>query len=388
MVVPGFARYHEMEFPREEGMTTDTRAGPNILVADDTVENLRLLSGILGECGYEVRPVTNGRQALQAAEREPPDLILLDINMPELDGFEVCARLKQQPELKDVPVIFLTALTDVADKVRAFGVGGIDYITKPFQVEEVTARVKTHLSLRRAGRDLAQSYERLRALEKLRDDLVHMVVHDMRSPLMVLMGHLELMQADVARLGAQSSEDLHSALRGARALNRMTNDLLDVSRLEEGKFPLSKARHDLVELLERIAGSVGVLDRARSIVVTASGAVAAECDGDVLGRVLLNLLSNAIKHTPAGCRIEASISVSDDRVRVEVADEGPGVPAEARAAIFQKFGAPKARVEQKYHSAGLGLAFCKLAVEAHGGSIGITPRNPRGSVFWFEIPRP
>src|SRR5690349_13442584 len=115
---------------------TDGRTAPNILVADDTVENLRLLSSILGDCGYEVRPVTNGRQALQAAEREPPDLILLDINMPELDGFEVCVRLKAQPLLKDVPVIFLTALTDVADKVRAFEVGGIDYVTKPFQVEE------------------------------------------------------------------------------------------------------------------------------------------------------------------------------------------------------------------------------------------------------------
>lgn len=365
---------------------SETRASPNILVADDTVENLRLLSSMLGQCGYEVRPVTNGRQALLAAEREPPDLILLDINMPELDGFAVCARLKQQDALKDVPVIFLTALTDVADKVRAFEVGGIDYVTKPFQVEEVTARVKTHLALRLAGRELAQSYERLRALEKLRDDLVHMVVHDMRSPLMVLMGHLELLQPDVARLGGQSGEDLDNAIRGARALNRMANDLLDVSRLEEGKFPLDSGRHDIVQIVERVAGAVGVLDRGRSIGVTASTAVSTECDGDVLGRVVQNLLSNAVKHTPPGGRIDASVTSWGDRVRVEVADDGPGVPAEARAAIFEKFGATKARVEQKYHSAGLGLAFCKLAVEAHGGSIGVTARSPRGSVFWFEIP--
>lgn len=362
-------------------------AVPNILIADDTVENLRLLSSMLGQCGYEVRSVTNGRQALQAAEREPPDLILLDINMPELDGFEVCTRLKQMESLKDVPVIFLTALTEVTDKVRAFEVGGIDYVTKPFQVEEVTARVKTHLALRRARQDLAASYEQLRALEKLRDDLVHMVVHDMRSPLMVLMGHLELLQADVTKLGAaQSVEDLENAIRGARALNRMANDLLDVSRLEEGKFPLTKGRHELVQMLERVASSMGVLDRARSISVTASAAVETDCDGDVLARVMQNLLSNAIKHTPAGGRIDASVTTWEGRVRVEVADEGPGVPPEARSAIFEKFGAPKARTQQQYHSAGLGLSFCKLAVEAHGGSIGITPRSPRGSVFWFEIP--
>lgn len=366
---------------------TDGRTAPNILVADDTVENLRLLSSILGDCGYEVRPVTNGRQALQAAEREPPDLILLDINMPELDGFEVCVRLKAQPLLKDVPVIFLTALTDVADKVRAFEVGGIDYVTKPFQVEEVTARVRTHLALRRASRELGESYERLRSLEKLRDDLVHMVVHDMRSPLMVLMGHLELLQADVARLGGGSlTEDLDNAVGGAKALNRMANDLLDVSRLEEGKFPLSKAPRDLVALTESIAGSVGVLDRARSIVVKASASVVAECDGEVLGRVLQNLLSNAIKHTPAGGRIETSVTAWGERVRVEVSDEGPGVPPDVRVTLFEKFGAPRSRADSQYHSAGLGLAFCKLAVEAHGGTIGITPRSPRGSVFWFEIP--
>jgi two-component system, sensor histidine kinase and response regulator len=377
-----------MDSHPEAGMTTSTRAVPNILVVDDTVENLRLLSSILGQCGYEVRPVTNGRQALQAAEREPPDLILLDINMPELDGFEVCTRLKQQASLKDVPVIFLSALTDVSDKVRAFEVGGIDYVTKPFQVEEVTARVKTHLALRRAGRDLEESYARLRTLEKLRDDLVHMVVHDMRSPLMVLTGHLELLQADIAKLGSrQATEDLDNAIRGARALNRMTNDLLDVSRLEEGKFPLEKAPHELVQILEAAAASVGVLDRARSISVTASAAVTLDCDGGVLARVMQNLLSNAIKHTPARGRIDVSITASGDCVRIEVADEGPGVPAQAQAAIFEKFGAPKARAEQKYHSAGLGLAFCKLAVEAHGGSIGISSRSPCGSVFWFEIPK-
>jgi two-component system, sensor histidine kinase and response regulator len=367
-------------------MTTETHPPPNILVADDTVENLRLLSSMLGQCGYEVRPVTNGRQALQAAEREPPDLILLDINMPELDGFEVCARLKAQTALRDVPVIFLTALADLADKVRAFDVGGIDYITKPFQVEEVRARVKTHLELRRASRELAQSFERLQRLEKLRDDLVHMVVHDMRSPLMVLMGHLELLQMDARTLGGQSSDDLANAVRGAKELNRMTNDLLDVSRLEEGKFPLSKKRSDLVALTEAVAGSVGILDRARSISVNASAAVAVECDAEVLGRVLQNLLSNAIKHTPAGGRIETSISARGNRVRVEVADEGAGVPPEARATLFEKFGAPRAHAEQKYHSVGLGLAFCKLAVEAHGGTIGVTPRSPHGSVFWFEVP--
>ena len=165
-----------------------------MLVVDDTIENLRLLSDLLGEHGYEVRAVTNGRQALQAAEHDPPDLILLDITMPEMDGYEVCRRLRAGRASRDVPVIFLTALTDTADKVLAFDAGGVDYVTKPFQFEEVLARVKTHVALRRAQSALAESYARLRDLEQLRDDLVHMVVHDMRSPLTALLIRLRILR--------------------------------------------------------------------------------------------------------------------------------------------------------------------------------------------------
>ena len=134
-----------------------------------------------------MRAVTNGRQAIQAVERDPPDLILLDIGLPEVDGYEVCRHLRASERSQDVPVIFITALTDTVDKVRAFEAGGVDYVTKPFQVEEVLARVKTHVALRRAQAELADSFTRLRALEHLRDDMVHMVIHDMRSPLASLL---------------------------------------------------------------------------------------------------------------------------------------------------------------------------------------------------------
>ncbi len=171
----------------------------SVLVVDDTVENLRVLSDLLGEQGYEVRAVTSGRQALQAVEHDPPDLILLDITMPDMDGFEVCRRLRATEWSKDVPVIFLTALTATADKLRAFDAGGVDYVTKPFQFEEVLARVRTHVALRRAQTALADSYKGLRALEQLRDDLVHMIVHDMRSPLTALQIDLNLLKGPAAR---------------------------------------------------------------------------------------------------------------------------------------------------------------------------------------------
>ena len=165
--------------------------GASILVVDDTVENLQLLGSMLSEQGYEVRPVTNGRDALLAARSYPPDSILLDVSMPEMDGYEVCTQLKASEELREIPVIFLTALNSTADKVKAFEVGGADHVTKPFQIDEVLARIRVHIALRRSRQELLASYERLRGLERLREDMVQMVVHDMRSPLSALIGLLE-----------------------------------------------------------------------------------------------------------------------------------------------------------------------------------------------------
>ena len=358
----------------------------SVLVVDDTIDNLRLLSDLLGQQGYEVRAVTNGRQALQAVEHDPPDLILLDVTMPEIDGFEVCRRLRATERSKDVPIIFLTALTDTADKVRAFDAGGVDYITKPFQFDEVLARVRTHLALRHAQTALADSYERLRALELLRDDLVRMIVHDMRSPLATLLINLDLLKGAAAPLGEESRQDLQTAVESAQVLNRMANDLLDVSRLEEGKMPIERGMWDLTQMACDVRATLQALDRERPIDIESDGPVQATCDGALVRRVMENLVGNGIRHTPAGSRLRISIANRDGGVRVAVHDEGRGVPVEAREKIFEKFGTVQARHQRTYHSAGLGLAFCKLAIEANGGTIGVDAVAPRGSTFWFDLP--
>ena len=357
----------------------------SVLVVDDTVENLRLLSDLLGERGYDVRAFTNGRQALQAAEHDPPDLILLDITMPEMDGLEVCRRLRETESCRDVPVIFLTALTDTADKVRAFDTGGVDYITKPFQFEEVLARVQTHVALRRAQTELADNYRRLRDLEQLRDDLVHMIVHDMRSPLSALYVSLNLLNRR-ATLTDDSRRDLQDAIASTRALNQMTSELLDVSRLEQGKMPIAMAVWDLTQMAHEVRTAIGTIDLERTIDIDREDPVRVTCDGGLVRRVMENLVSNGIRHTPAGSRMHISIATQDDHVRVAVHDEGPGVPPEHRTRIFEKFATVEDRHEATYHSTGLGLAFCKLAIEAQGGMIGVEPGVPAGSTFWFELP--
>ncbi len=204
---------------------------PNVIVVDDTPANLQLLTGMLKERGYKVRPVPSGKLALQAAKNDPPDLILLDIMMPEMDGYEVCERLKADEKLREIPIIFISALNETMDKTRAFGVGGVDYVTKPFQFGEVDARVSAHLDLQRQRRKLKENYEQLRKLEEQRDNLVHMIVHDLRNPLTGIFSFLEL-AIDLGKetLTEDGLDYLQTAKRSTTEVIDMVSAVLDVEQ--------------------------------------------------------------------------------------------------------------------------------------------------------------
>jgi len=362
---------------------------PSILAVDDTPANLKLLFGLLKERGYRVRPVPSGALALQAATAEPPDLILLDIGMPEMDGFEVCARLKADPRTKDVPIIFLSAHTDTEEKVKAFAVGGVDYVTKPFQFAEVDARVATHLELRCQKRELQQSYDTLAELEKSRDSLVHMIVHDLRAPLAAMCAFLELLENDTRDvLSAENHGDIEEALAAAKKMAGMVSAILDVNKLEAGKLVPARSECNVVALAAEVVGSLGSLAGDRVVTVAREqAAVTAQVDRDLVSRVIQNLLANALKFTPACGSVRVTVVQGADVVRVEVADSGPGIAPADREKIFEKFGQVSARAEGRQGSStGLGLAFCKLAVEAHGGCLGVDSEQGEGATFWFTLP--
>ncbi len=363
----------------------------NILAVDDTPANLTLLCSMLKDAGYRPRPASSGAFALTAATAEPPDLVLLDISMPEMDGFEVCRRLKADPRLREIPVIFLTAHTEARDKVEAFAVGGVDYITKPFQVEEVQARVATHLGLRRQKRALEESYARLVALERLREDLTQMMVHDLRSPLTALCLLLEFLLEDSGGLlPREQKADLHSALASARAMVDQVGAILDIHKMEAGRLVPRLEACDLLGLVEAVARTLRPMVGTRELTVTGPAGPTAQADPELVSRVVQNLLANALSFTPPRGRVDVVVEVLPDAARVSVADTGPGVAAEDRERIFEKFGPALDRAEGRRsarRSTGLGLAFCKMAVEAHGGAIGVTSEAGRGSTFWFVLPR-
>ena len=353
------------------------------MVVDDNPANVKLLQAQLELQGYRIVVVTAGPSALAAAKREPPDLILLDINMPGMDGFEVCRRLKADEALEEIPVLFVTARGQTRDKMQAFAAGAVDYITKPIQVEEVAARVGAHLTIRRQERLLRETISSLRKLEWLRDRLVHMVVHDLRSPLTVVQASFELLRAN-----REPNDARQLAERGTNATRRMTrlvNAMLDMNALETGCLEPTLAEVDLGELVRPLVEEIATAaaDRTVRFEEPESPAVV-ECDSELVSRVVQNMLTNAVEHTDARTgRVSVHTAHEDHAVRIEVVDNGPGVAEENREVIFEKFSHGVEHVD----SHGLGLAFSKMAVEAHGGEIGVRPAPGGGSVFWFRLPQ-
>jgi two-component system, sensor histidine kinase and response regulator len=359
-----------------------------ILVVDDAPANIQMISATLKSNDYQVSVATNGRQALEVLARVPAELILLDVVMPEMDGFETCRRIRESEAWRQIPVIFLTSKAETEDIVRGFELGAVDYVAKPFNTHELLARVGTHLALRRQQLELQENYRRLSELERLRDSLVHMVIHDLRSPLLGLSGCLNMLQADLAgKLEAEQAEDLETALDAAQRLSGMVTSLLDVSRLEAGQMPLHKQSCDLRTVMSEAVASLGGLTKGRHVLFAPADApVTVVCDPEVAGRIVANLIGNALKFTPANGEIRLGVSPADGEVKVTVADTGPGIPPEYRERIFEKFGQIEGRKEGQKHSTGLGLTFCKLAAEAHGGRIGVDSEVGRGSTFWFTLP--
>jgi signal transduction histidine kinase len=260
----------------------------------------------------------------------------------------------------------------------------VDYVTKPFQFEEVEARVRTHLELRRQKLALQQSLERLKELEQLRDNLVHMVVHDMRSPLFAIVMALDLVKINVPNPTEKTTKYLQMAGNNVTKLTEMVSQLLDISRLESGKMPLQKTSCNLAVTAQAVIDSLNAVRGDRVLTLSAPEPVFASCDADVIGRVLTNLAGNALKFTVANDEVRITVRRSETTARIAVTDHGPGIPAQFQSSIFEKF--TQIEGEQRKYGSGLGLTFCKLAVEAHGGAIGVESSPDLENTFWFTIP--
>lgn len=367
---------------------------PSVMVVDDQPANLKLLEDMLSHQGYAIRSFPRGRLALASAAQTPPDVILLDINMPEMNGFEVCERLKADPQLARIPVIFLSALNDTEDKIRALRSGAVDYVTKPFHIAEVQARVETHLELHRLQRELerhsnhleemvrsrtrelAEAHARLKILDQSKTDFLHLISHELRTPLNGLLGVTEIILADPQSAEAVELREMFDVSR-ARVLTLLDHALLLTQiEVEAEKFAsqpvlleasLSVAREEVAEFAA-----------SRQVTLKGAPANAGLVLGvhDLLVTAFVALLKTAVRFSETGGVVEIACDAASDTVQIAIQSYGRTLPVPVVAKFFDLFA-----IDEAATSAGdLGLdpPTAHRILALFGGAVTIENRQPPG----------
>ncbi len=371
----------------EDRFNAATATG-RVLVVDDQEPNRLLLTEILALSGHQTEVAASGPEALAKVVAWEPDLILLDVHMPGMDGFEVCRRLRGDSNTASLPIILVTSLDHREHRLKGIAAGANDYLTKPIDRTDLVLRVRNALHMRRLHQAVAEQYRALQLLEQQRDSLVHMIAHDLRSPLTGITAYLELVEEQLATMGhTQVIADLREARDNARMLSEMVSDMLDVSRFEDGAMPLKPASVDLREVVRKaITGIRWASGEVEIDFPAPPHPVLSLADDRVTERVVANLVGNAAKYTPKGERVRIELSQSDSGPLVRIIDRGPGISPEYHDRIFDKFAQVDGGAKIPGRSTGLGLTFCRLAIEAQGGRIGVTSAVGAGSTFWFALP--
>ncbi|MDT9269590.1 MAG: response regulator [Limnospira sp. PMC 1234.20] len=365
----------------------------SILIVDDTPDNLRVLSATLGDRDYDVQCAINGKLALMAVANQPPDLVLLDIKMPEMDGYQVCEALKSQQKTADIPVIFLSALDDVIDKVKAFAVGGVDYITKPFQVEEVWARVEHQLTIRRLQKQLQNQNFRLQQLnEDLKrsnqelEQFAYIVSHDLQQPLQTITGFAELMLTlkSQINLEEEAEEYVLPILDEGMRLQQLIKNLLHYSRV--GTKQAAFEAIDCNIILEETLSNLSLAIQESGAIITSEKLPMVFGDRLQLGQLFQNLIANAVKYHRPGIppKITVSVMPKNQNWQFGIHDNGIGIPADKTQRIFQIF--QRLHTQQEYPGNGIGLAICRKIIDRHRGDIWVESDLGLATSFYFTLP--
>ncbi len=372
---------------------------PLILIVDDIPKNLQVLSNILNAEGYRISFASNGSHALKVLENSSPDLILLDIMMPEMDGYETCEKIKAQDRLKDIPIIFLTGKAEIDDIVRGLKLGAVDYITKPFNSAELLTRVRSHVELKLSKDKLAKyaaeletAEKELKALNASKDKFFSIISHDLRGPFSGFLGLSQLLAENYDELQKDDITQIAQSMnKAAKRLFSFLENLLEWSRSQMGRIEYNPISVDLNDAAVRVFSLFSNTAEEKKIetINEIPPQLYAKADNQLLNTVLRNFVSNAIKFTESGGKVIVSAYEKDENfIEVAVADTGVGIDEEGLSKIF--------RIDTKYSThgtkneqgTGLGLLLCKELIEKQGGNIEVESELGFGTKFKFTLPKP
>jgi two-component system sensor histidine kinase/response regulator len=348
---------------------------PRLLLVDDIPDNLALLEAILAPEGYDLAMARSGEEALRLVQRDAPDLVLLDVLMPGMDGFAVCRNLRERLKTRFVPVIMITALNEIEDRIRGLEAGAYDFIAKPFSDDLLIAKIRSLLRLKQMRDEV----------ETQRADFTNMIVHDLRAPVHSILGLAELLRESLDG-DAQALRLLELLEKSARKIERLTIDYLDFSRIETGQLKLNTRPTDLVPLAAAVVEQfrpVGRSKELRFVLDAPADPLVLDVDAERLDQVFANLLQNAVKFSPVGGTITLVLRPVPAGARILVEDEGPGLPEDERQAIFEKY----VQRDARHGGVGLGLYVCKAVITAHGGTIRAENRPGGGARFILDLTR-
>jgi two-component system sensor histidine kinase/response regulator len=364
--------------------------GRRILAVDDDRINLRIIGGILRHEGYEIAEASSGEQALEVYAAFQPNLVLLDVMMPGIDGFTTCRTLKKAYGDKCAPVIFVTAKSEADDVVMGFDAGGVDYLTKPFRPKEVVARIRTHLSNQQLVEQQKLLVSQLSKANADKDRFLGMCAHDLRNPLSSIRGLAELLDEDaVGPMSAEQKEIIQTIHGASQSMLQLVNELLDVATIEGGHLKLDKAPTSVAEIVERsvhLSNMEAAKKNTKIEMVRANGDPIVDVDRNKMRQVVDNIISNAVKYSPKGSIVTVVIHANDTVAGFAVRDNGPGIPDSERHLLFKDYGRLSAKPTGGEKSTGLGLAICRKIVEAHNGTIGVENIPGRGAEFIVSLP--
>jgi DNA-binding response OmpR family regulator len=369
-----------------------------VLVVDDSKESVDLLEYFLKPAGYNIIKAMDGATALEIVENDPPDIILLDIMLPKVNGYEVCEKLKKQQSTFHIPIIMITVLKELKDKIKGLEAGADDFLSKPFDSVELLTRVKSLLRIKqyhdeiiKRNKELEKQKEILIREDLLKKELTNLIVHDMKNPLFVIQGNLQMMEYNRADTTG-TSRDIYTQRiqRSSKSLLRMILNLLDISRLEQQQMEIEPAPTDLNVMISDIVESFKDIPEHQSKSVhmkLVDDLPKIHVDRDIFERVLENALNYVFQNTPEFMSIHVETNVPESQnIELLVSHDGKEIPEKYREKIFLKNAQPELKKAGYKPARGLGLIFCRLAMEAQKGKIYLKEKSGDKNVFVIEIP--